>query len=301
MGNCHYVIVDKQHNVIDQSENFPMSIKIHSCAKPFQLMPICLLGLDHQYRLSAQDITIMSSSSLAQSNQVKILERLLDKTEIQISDLRIDAMAPAGSIAYKNWVKSREKPSRLYHPCIGNHIAMYLAQRELTGDGSDYLSKDSAVQRIIFQLVSEACEDDRISIDTDTCGSPCYIMSLQALARAYVNLCFHGNSSFSCRYKRIIKYLRNSFAQSPVLLEGDGCLSTVLSSHKGLFGKTGANGVLGISVDDYNYGIAIYSPDNKWHAVADTICALLHKLGYESKALYDDLEMYSIACCGYSA
>ena len=290
MELCNYVIVDDKHNIIDSSTSLPKRVEIHSCAKPFQLLPVCLLGLDDKYCLTPDDLAIMSSSSIAQDIHVKTIESLMNKAHIQIDSLQLEAVAPTGTIAYANWAKASLSKSSLYHQCIGNHIAMFLAQRELVGDGTDYLLPNSAIQEMIFSIVKElfCCSEQDISVEKDNCGAPCYVVSLQSLAIGYCNLCI-GKSSIENPYSNEINQIRAAFGMFPTLLEGDGCLSTIITSSTGLIGKTGSNGILGIGVDDFKYGMAIYSPSKCWKNVAQTAQVLLLRIGNKDKKLFEAL------------
>ena len=272
MKRVQYIVIDENDQVIMQSGINSSFIPIHSCAKPFQILPIFLLGLDTKYNLSKQELTIMSSSMLAQDMHVTTIIKLLDKLGIETDELSVASSAPYGQIAYRNWKQRRKAPSIIYNPCVGNHIAMFLAQRELTGSGTGYLRFDSPIQNMIFDIVQDffGCGKDDIQISRDNCGAPCYSMTLKTLAYGYRNLCTDAQCDRN-KYQFAIKKLRTAFNNCPRYLEGDGCLSTIISRKKGLIGKTGANGTLGISLNKPKCGMAIYSQDENWIAVAEVV------------------------------
>ena len=76
-------------------------------------------------------------------------------------------------------VAAGEKPSRLYHNCIGKHLSLILVQREL-GDERDYYKPDSAVQRMILRDIAEFSDfpEQQIRIGVDGCGVPVFRRAL---------------------------------------------------------------------------------------------------------------------------
>lgn len=275
MNGCDYAIVNARGDVVERSPRLPRSVAIRSCAKPFQMLPVCLLGLEDRYRLTSRELTILSSSQLAQSNQVEVLQSLLEKTQIRLTDLHLPMSAPTGRQAYRNWRRLHQRKSTLYHPCIGNHIAMFLIERALTGDGADYLNPDCEAQRMIGRLVYEFAATDDIAVSVDGCGAPCYRMSLPSLATLYCGLTEGRAQTVYRRYEKPICRLRNAFRATPVYLEGDGCLSTILTDCDGIVGKAGADGTLAIGIDGATLGIAISSPERDWASVARTAQSIL--------------------------
>ena len=292
MNGCEYVVVNRCGDIVRSSGSPLNNVVIRSCAKPFQMLPVCLLGLDKEYELTPKELAILSSSLLAQSNQVEVLMGLLRKTKISLSDLHLEPSAPAGRKSYQNWIHRNGKKSVLFHPCVGNHIAMYMIERWLTGRGEYYLISDSATQRLIYRIICDFSDTTDIIIGRDGCGAPSYGMPLAALAAMYRKLCIamEGENPTLCHYSKAIHRLRHAFHKCPVYLEGDGCLSTILTGYHGIVAKTGANGTLAIGIDNLNLGIAVSSPQRDWCMVARITKELLSSLSYGDARLYCLLE-----------
>ena len=291
MNSTQYIVVDDRNDILMQSDINCKKVSIHSCAKPFQALPVCMLGLDEKYNLSLSEIAIMSSSMLAQDIHVETIQGLLSKLMIQLDDLSLAPTAPCGRIAYSNWQRNKREISSIYNPCVGNHIAMFLVQRELIGSGVDYLSASSSVQKMILEIIRDFCKcgNDDIIIGIDHCGAPCYSMPLKSLALGYRCLC-ENELDLNEKYKTAVSKIRKSFFKFPRYIEGDGCLSTIVSRCEGLIGKTGANGTIGIGIDESHCGVAIYSPNRNWAVVAETISTVLERLGYKNRRLNRELQ-----------
>lgn len=290
MKICSYVIVDNLLRTVDYYAKPAAQIEIHSCAKPFQLIPLFLLGLDYVYHFSDEELAIMMSSSLGQENQVKVISNLLKKVNITPNDLFLDAVAPVGYKAYARWKKVCARKSILFHPCVGNHIAMCLAQRALSGSTFGYLSVDSPVQKMITSVIRDFCGKEILLAGTDNCGAPCFSMPLENLATGYYQF-KTGCAIFSQQgYNRAIKRIRTAAYHFPSLLEGEKCLSTAVSRQNGLFGKTGINTTFAVCVDKKDCAISLYSENGNWADVAYTIKRLLLAMGCASRHLCLELD-----------
>lgn len=79
-----------------------------------------------------------------------------------------------------------------------------------------------------------------------------------------------------------------------MILEGDGCLSTVLTSSNGIIAKTGAGGLLAIGIRELKCGIAIKSYQKDFMSVAQAAKQILHFLGYEDELLQKQLTVIAV-------
>lgn len=273
------VVVDHDSKVIFHMGQYRKKVAARSTAKLIQILPVYLLELDKKFSLSDEELVIMSSSQLAQKQHVCVLERLLEKTGIREEDIRISLSAPAGRIAYHIWSANRGAKRKIYHPCVGNHIAMMLAQRELSGHAKGYEDPDSQVQRWICKLMAEFCEypESMIGITSDGCGVPTYILPMENIAIAYKNIVSH-NLRKNQAIRQAVCCHKQAIWANPRMLEGDGCLSTALSSRKGIIAKTGAGGLLALGMEKSEYGMLFQSDEEDWDEVANMVDMVLEEL-----------------------
>lgn len=291
VGNM--VAVDLSSRIIFCMGNWDKKIAARSTAKLIQVLPVYLLGLDKKFGLDSAELTIMSSSHLAQEQQVRVLERLLKKTGIREEEIRLNTAAPAGKIACELWRKKHIPKRKLYHPCAGNHIGIMLAQRELTGRTVRYEIQDSPVQQWILELVSVFSEYPKgsIGLTPDGCGIPSFILPMKNLAVMYKNMMYEGNVLLPAVQKSIL-YHKRAIWKNPCMLEGDGCLSTVVSSHKNLIAKTGAGGLLAAGVGKDMYGVLIQSDQENWSTIASMLDCFLRHIGYMDGELSRELRQF---------
>jgi len=249
---------------------------MHSTAKPLQLMPLLDRGLDQKFALSAGEVALLASSHLAQPQHVDALQSILEKTGLRENQLILPPAAPGGRISYRNWLQRHGKKRKLYHPCAGNHLAIMLLQRELTGGTAGYERIGSPAQQKILQSV-EACTGELPRLKLDNCGIPTYGVSLRSIASAYQKLSDESLSDSAARFVRALH-------AAPVMVEGDGCISTVLCSDRNLIAKTGVNCLLALGSRRQNLGAAVIS-DEGWEGVVRVLCEISAETGLFGKEL----------------
>lgn len=85
LENLHKValcIVDDKGNVIHSTGNEERITFLRSASKPIQALPVLLRGLDKKYNLDGSEIAIMAGSHRGEPFHIEILQRLLNKAEI---------------------------------------------------------------------------------------------------------------------------------------------------------------------------------------------------------------------------
>lgn len=272
MTGISIVAVNRYSEIMLEKGKCWEKLTAHSIFKFFQVMPVFLLGLDDKYGLTEQELTVMMSSHLAQTEHIEILEAILKKTRIKEQDMVLSLSAPTGKISYENWKRAGLPMRKIYHPCSGKHIGMMLAHRELTGGIQGYEKQDSKLQRMIYNIVLNyaECSPQMVHLKIDNCQVPTFILPMSSMAVAYKNLV--------CPSQRIASDLidishriRMCCHHYPIMLEGDGCLSSMLTAQKGLIAKAGIGGILAIGIEDQGCGIIIKSETGDWEPVIKVI------------------------------
>ena len=289
------LIMDASGEVIFQ--NFPVDVPVpvHSAAKPIQSLPFFLLHLDEVYDLSDREKAILSSSHLGQSQHMEVLSALLEKTGIREDELLLPKMPPAGHLAKENWRRANLPSRKLYHPCAGNHVALLLAQRELTGQAAGYADPSSRVQQEVRRLMAAfaECDADTIGTMTDGCGIPGFRLTLRELANVYRHLAC-GASSFSDAgiSPAVVRNIA-AMKKQPLMLEGDGCLSSIVSAAPGLLGKTGMNYLFAVGHIQQHYSIVVQSVDRQWSSVAALLEEGLLRMMYSNSEVLTQIQALS--------
>ena len=260
-----YVVVDSRGTPIISNGDIGRPVWMHSTAKPIQLLPFLNRGLDRKYSLTKEEVVLLSSSHLAQPQHIDALLSIFRKAELHEEDLILPPAAPQGKRSYHNWLKSLGKMEKRYHPCSGNHAAMMLLQRELTGSTSGYEQIDSPTQQEILQYI-EAYTETKALLMEDNCGIPMYGVPLHKIALSYQKFAASPSRSIAGGFIDAVH-------TAPVMLEGDGCISTILCSDCHLIAKTGINNLLAIGSQSKHVGVAI-NAENGWENVIQALCEI---------------------------
>lgn len=275
-----YVAVDSSGMPIIQKNDLERVAWMHSTAKPIQLLPFLDRGLHQKYALTKEEVVVLASSHLAQPQHVDALLSIFRKAELKEEDMVLPPSAPQGKRSYQDWIKNCGKTRKIYHPCSGNHAAIMLLQRELTGSTVGYEQVDSPAQQEILQYI-EAYAETKALLKKDNCGIPTYGIPLQKLAFCYQKL------ATACP-QSIVGHFIDAIHTAPIMLEGDGCISTILCSDYHLIAKTGINNLLAIGVQSQYVGIAIQT-ENGWENVIQTLCEISSQIGVISEAIVCEL------------
>lgn len=252
------------------------TVWMHSAAKPLQLLPLLVRDLDQVYALSPGELALLSSSHLGQPQHIEALRSILTKTGLRESSLVLPPAAPGGKVSYRNWLLCGGKKRRLFHPCSGIHIAIMLLQRELTGDTAGYERMSSPAQREILRYIQDYTGEVPM-LKLDHCGIPTYGVSLGSVASAYQKL---GKEALSGISARLVSALHTA----PVMVEGDGCISTILCSDSDLVAKTAVNHLLAIGDQRRDLGCAIIS-DEGWENIVEALCEISVQISIVNKEL----------------
>ncbi|MDY3983940.1 asparaginase [Dysosmobacter sp.] len=266
----YYVVVDSCGIPILSNGDMGCPVWMHSTAKPIQLLPFLDRGLNRKYSLTTEEVVLLASSHLAQPQHVDALLSILRKTELDEDELILSPASPHGRISYRNWLAHFEEKKKRYHPCAGNHMAIMLLQRELTGRTTGYERIESPAQQEILQYIEEYT-GVKPMLKKDNCGIPTYGVPLSRIAASYQKLATSSPLSS-------IESLMNAIHSVPVMLEGDGCISTVLCSDRNLIAKTGSNHLLAIGSQAKKIGLAIIAED-RWENVIQTLCGISSQIG----------------------
>lgn len=258
---------------------------MHSCAKLLQILPLLDRDLDIKYGLTPDEISFMVSSHLGQEEHISTFNSILQKTGLKEDDMILPESSPCGRLAYYLWSSQNGVKSKRYNPCAGNHLAMMLVQRELAGCVNGYESLHSKVQKEILSVVSQFSKigKSEISIVTDHCGVPAFTLPMHSISYIYQQLAALESKDY--RIARLLFAIHSA----PRMIEGDGCISTILNSYPNLIAKTGTDGLLTIALLEQQIGIAIKSLDG-WKSVSDQLIACLNYLHLLPDNLKSDLD-----------
>ena len=246
-------VVDDHGRLVWHAGDPQQAYALRSTAKPFQLLPLLLDGLDRgqgeEPPLAPADLAVMMSSHNGESMHTERIAALLSHFHLDASALQCGAQAPALKVDKEALVRANRKATPLHCNCSGKHANMLAVCSRRGWPLASYLDLDHPLQvrirDLLTTLVGQA--DMALPHSIDGCSLPTFWLSLEALAHLFAYIAnpsaappVEGRS-----IETALTRLRAAGMQHPELIAGSGRLDTLLMRSLGgrLFAKTGAAGL----------------------------------------------------------
>ena len=202
---------------------------MRSLAKPLQASIMADCDVVKKFNLKEEEIAIMAASHSGSPKHITILKNILNKLNINESDLELVAQNPLDTREFNS------KPTKLHNNCSGKHIMMAMMSKYYNCN-SNYCSESHKIQKLIEAKQEELSNYKSNYLTYDGCGTPLWGLSYENVIRAYFNF-FHNK-----KYDFII----NAILNNPEIFGGyDRFDSEIIeNSNKKLFSKVGAGGLV---------------------------------------------------------
>lgn len=286
-------IVNSSGNIIYNLGDYNTKIFFRSSAKPIQVIPLLQSGAADAFGFSKKEIAIACSSHSGDKIHQKTVADILSRIGLTEENLHCGTMIPYSEDEVKWLHANGESPSVFHCSCSGKHTAMLtLAMfRGLSVD--DYEKPSSPVQQEILKTVAEftEVEAESISIGTDGCGAPIYLLPIYNIALAYAKLSEYAQNENS-DYHFACKTIFDSMTQHPEMVAGENefCTELMRATNGKLVGKVGSEAVYCIAVKKDNLGICIKISDGNERAVYPVVIRILRDIGILEKSELTNLE-----------
>ncbi|MHB8063803.1 MAG: asparaginase [Ruminiclostridium sp.] len=262
-----------------------------SVAKPIQVLPFLMYGLDEKYDLEDSEIAIIAGSHADEDYHEENLEKILKKIGIIENDLiMLPTYSFSDNIKYKK-VFSHLPPRKLANNCAGKHIGLMAMTKEFEGSYLDYWKVGNAAQREIISCISLLSEinPESIGVGVDGCGVPVYALGLDDIARCYFKLACPEEIN-ELNLQKATKKLVKVMHRYPEMIAGTGLICTILNSDPNIVAKAGAKGVYAMGLRKEKLGIAFKIESGEQYPLAFIALNILQQLHYDNKYTIDALE-----------
>lgn len=282
--SVHYgyiCVVDSQGNVLYHLGDYSKNIFFRSSAKPIQTIAVLKSGAADYYNFDSREIAIACSSHSGEGIHQQLVLDLIKRLDLQPSDLHCGVMQPYNEKEQLRLVKENLAPSVFHCSCSGKHAAMLALTKYRNKDIANYEELQHEVQQEILEVIAEFSNlnKDSISVGTDGCGVPIYLLPMNRIALSYAKLMEYSgdqNHPYNDACGRIVA----AMMKHPQLVGGEGEFCTDLmkiTGHK-LIGKVGCEAVYCIGVKERNLGICIKIADGNERALYPIVIHLLNQL-----------------------
>ena len=242
-----------------------------SAAKPFQLW--CSWGALDEAPCSDEELAVGAASHAGQPEHVALVRGLLQRFELRESELACAGHPPLWRDAYEAVVARGVPISDIHNNCSGKHTFMLGGCRN-RGWSGDYRAVDHPLQQAIRALVCRLSEEE-VQHGTDGCGVPSWVLSIEAMARAWSHLAqaFHGGEE---RLHRI----GAAMMAHPHLTSGTGRLDEELMAGRlePMVVKIGAQGLFCLAFPDRELGVTVKVHSGSGDALGQAVAYSLEQL-----------------------
>lgn len=244
-----------------------------SALKPLQALPFVEDGGMERFGFTSHELALMCASHSGEQVHVDIVARMLERIGARESDLQCGCHPPTYFTATGSPVPPGARWSQLHHNCSGKH-AGFLAYCRMHGAPlANYLERDAAGQRRVWQTVQRFAPGVELPMGIDGCSAPNYALPLARLAHAFCQLALGATPALAA--------LGFAMKRHPDLVSGTARSDLALMATGGgdWVSKIGADGVQAIGVASLGIGIAIRVADGNSRALHVATSVVLQQLG----------------------
>ncbi len=270
-------------------------VYMRSSAKPFQAIALVASGSIEKYGLTMEEIAIICSSHSGEDDHRNTVAAILHKIGLTEDALQCGACNPYNEEMNALLIQKKEKPTSLYNCCSGKHAGMLALCRYHHYSIENYTEPDHPVQQLILQVVAELLGEkaDQITLGTDGCGVPSFMLSMEQGATLYARLA--AGTNIQDPYAHALEQIKTAMLSYPIMISGDHefCTELMVHTQGKVIGKVGGEGIYCIAVPEMNLGMMIKVEDGNERALYPISIHLLRQLGILNCKLPEGLRRWA--------
>jgi L-asparaginase II len=290
-------VVEPDGSVIRSVGTIDTAILMRSTGKPFQMVPAVRSGILEHFGFTSEELAIMVASHSGEPYHTYLVESILAKGGLDVSQLRCGAHLPKDPGAQR--ALRETTPSVLHNNCSGQHAGLLAYCLFIGAETGTYEAPEHALHQRMLSTLAEFSGIPAASIPSavDGCSLPVFAIPLRGLARGYAGLV--NPSDFDDQTQSACSRIVRAMLEYPQAVAGSAkrlCTDLMTSCAGRLIAKTGAEGVYSIGVlpcEAYGngLGIAIKIEDGAERALGPVVVETLAQLGLlaetEERCLHD--------------
>lgn len=274
--HVHYVVVDSEGKIVEQSgEPFYITYP-RSSVKMIQSLPFIMEGAFDHFHLHEQALALAVASHQGEDFHISLLEEWKEKVGLENHQFCCGAHWPVNFQAQKKLIQTGIEPSPLHNNCSGKHAAMMTLAKLKNETVHEYGNYDSPTQERIRKIMSHYSGADhrRSPWGVDGCGIPTYAVPLKNLAQMMAIFFTDSAKNLSFPAAQLVTQAMQNF---PEMVSGSDSFNSKLLTHFGdkMIAKAGAEGVYCGAFLKSGHGFAIKAQDGAQRAVESALLELM--------------------------
>src|SRR5690625_4136758 len=271
-----------------------------SSMKPLQALPVVESNAIDTYGISKKELSLFCASHSGEPFHRESVANVLNKINLQESDLQCGTHVPRDKESYKKLIKSGGELTPFYSNCSGKHSGMLagcVAQNYAT---RTYRELNHPYQQQIIDYIAEISgySRERIASSVDGCSVPVHRIPLYHLALAFGRLAKPSDwkQGGDARQKALNR-VSDAMTDYPDMVAGTSRFDTdLMKAYQGrIVAKGGAEGVHCFGDKKTGIGVALKVDDGNAGAINVAAMHVLKALKIGNQAIYAELSDYSNA------
>lgn len=278
----HAVVVGRKSEVLYRWGDASLSFFPRSAVKLLQAASWVSQGLDREYGLGPEHLSIACGSHHGEEEHTSLVEAWLKKLGLGEEDLECGVHAPYHAPTAQALVREGKNPTQLHNNCSGKHSGLLTLCRARGWDTQGYSFYDHPVQQAVRATLERFYGTDleRPLWGIDGCGIPTYSIPLGTMAASMARLA--DPKGLERDLGDAVRALNAAVGAKPRLIGGSNsfCSQIVAETEGRVFAKLGAEGVYGAWIPQSGVGLAMKSEDGAGRATEVAMAAVLRELGH---------------------
>lgn len=273
-------VADHQNRLIYGLGDPETAVFFRSAAKPIQAMVLAHSGALERFRITSEELAVICSSHSGEDFHRQAVQSILRKIGLTEEHLLCGCAAPYNKDINDELIKTGAHPSPLHNCCSGKHAGMLALCRHHEYPVEDYHRPEHPVQLLIRKTLAGllGCEWDAVTIGTDGCGVPTFLLTIRQAAYLY-SLLAQGSAG-QTSYSKAFGHIQAAMRSHPRMVNGDREFCTDLITHSAgtAIGKIGAEGIYCVALPEKQLGICLKIADGRERGLFPSVIHLLSQL-----------------------
>lgn len=290
----HFAVVNSEGKILYRIGDPQIVTYLRSSAKPLQAIPVVESGAAHRFKLTSEELAIISGSHNGEPIHVATVSQILEKIGLSEKNLQCGIHLPHFYTANKIKPEPDSVFSPLQHNCSGKHAGMLALCVFKNLPVENYLDLEHPIQELITEAIAYVCDypREKIRIGIDGCSAPVHAMPIYNMAYGFAR--FVTPHSIPREKAKIYSTIYQAMVDHPEMVAGSNRYDTDVMKvcQEKLIAKGGAEGLHCVGFIERGWGMAAKISDGSRRAIYPFSVEILKQLGVITSSEVERLKQY---------